>query len=111
MKTFYVKKKALNVPLTSPNLDPQASLFPQNTQVSHRQGPSLPVHMALQASQHSLEVLNLNSDPHFTAVPHSSKFSIPWQHSPISLSFIDVIESRSALKVASLDLMIKERNV
>lgn len=67
--------------LTSPNLDPQASLFPQKTQVSHKQGPSLPLHMVLQAWQHSTEELNLNSDPHFTAGPHSSKFSMPLQHS------------------------------
>lgn len=72
--------------LTSPNFDPQASRFPQKTQVSHKHGPSFPLHICLQAIQHSLEELNLNSEPHFTAGPHSSKFSIPLQHSPLPTS-------------------------
>lgn len=71
---------------TSPNLDPQASRFPQKTQVSQRQGPSFPVHIDLQELQHSSEVLNLNSEPHFTAEPQSSKFSIPLQHPPTFFS-------------------------
>lgn len=62
--------------LTSPNLAPHLSLSPQKTHVSHKQGPS-PRHMALQAKQQSFEELNLKSVPHFTAVPQSSKLSIP----------------------------------
>lgn len=74
------------ITLTSPNFCPQASRFPQKTQESHKHGPSLPLHMVLQALQHCSEELNLNSEPHFTAFPQSSKFSIPLQHPPLSPS-------------------------
>ena len=69
---------------TSPNLGPQASLSAQYTQESHKQGPSSPPHMPLQAMQHSSEEFTLNWEPHFTASPQSSKCLIPLQHSPSS---------------------------
>lgn len=71
---------------TSPNLDPQASLSPQKTHESHKQGPSLPLHITLHALQHSYDELNLKSVPHFTAGPQSSRLSIPRQHSPTTWS-------------------------
>ena len=40
-------------------------------------------HMALQAKQHSLDELSLKSQPHFTASPHSSNWTIPRQHSSL----------------------------
>lgn len=96
--------------LTSPNLRPQASLFPQKTQVSHKHGPSLPLHISLHALQHSMEELNLKSDPHLTAGPHSSKLSIPLQHSPLfalnksSLPLPSINDKESTPELAELAL-------
>jgi hypothetical protein len=85
--------------------------LPQNTQVSHKQGPSMPVHIALQAWQHSLEELNLWSDPHFTAPPQSSNFSTPLQHPPSLLSSANVKGSKFEPLEFVLELRATERTV